>query len=218
MKPDPDGWDVGPSESRNHHSHAQDPLLGIHQHLVDISRLACQSNDELTRYQSCYEQAYRSEHQKLPEMIAAYNALAGEKQGLEEENRYLKRQLMPQYERVLKRQEQEIKEMQIHSKSLEAVIQDMQKMSGEEQQKHVKAIETATNSLRTQSRRIKALEKKIQKNLNPPQALSVSPLRRSSRLGGEASMQTPTRTLTTQKSNQTKAKTKAYGNSIVGNG
>lgn len=50
--------------------------------------------------------------------------------------------------------------MQVHVKSLEAVILDLQKITSKEQKKHAKAIKTATNSLRTQSQKIKAFEKK----------------------------------------------------------
>lgn len=100
VKPDPA---IKDSRPRIAFCAAQDLVLKIHQHLVDISRLACQTNDELAQQQSSYKQAYLSKHRKLLEIAVAHKALADTNQRLEQENIYLKQQLLPQYEHNLKR-------------------------------------------------------------------------------------------------------------------
>lgn len=72
VKPEPASQD---SESHIPLCDAQESVLKIHEHLVDISRLVCQKNEELAQQRSSYKQAYLSEHRKLLEMAAAYNNL-----------------------------------------------------------------------------------------------------------------------------------------------
>ena len=60
----------------------------MHQHLVDLSHLACSSYDELVKHRSGYEQAYLLECRKLQQNVAEYNALALDHKRLEQENSY----------------------------------------------------------------------------------------------------------------------------------
>ncbi|KAF2818077.1 hypothetical protein CC86DRAFT_389194 [Ophiobolus disseminans] len=180
VKPDPDMQERvlhGPQYS------AQDYVLRIHQHLVDISQLACQSKDELPQYQLNYKQAYLSEHQKLVETVAAHNLLADTNQVLEKENAYLKHQLIPQYERLLERQAR----ADLEAQSVEVKLETLGKASSNDQEKHLRALEAASSFLSMQTRKIAALEKDVEARLSSSQ-LPTAQLRRSSRLSGTNSL------------------------------
>ena len=210
VKPDPAVQD---SESHIFVCGAQDSVLKIHEHLVDISRLACQTNDELAQQQSSYKQAYLSEHRKLLEMAAAHSALTDANQRLEQENAYLKRQLIPQYERDLKRQEEMNLEAQILTKGLETKLLVLEKVSSDEQQKHARALKAATSLLNTQLQTVRELKKEIEQqstacSATPSQIQAPSKPRRSGRLGNMASVQASERTLGSRKSAPSKMKGK----------
>lgn len=191
---------------------AQDSVIQIHQHLVDISRLACQTNDELAQHQSSYKQAYLSEHQKLLDMTAAHNALADASSCLERENGYLKQQLILKYHSDLKRQQELSLEAQIHTRTLEAKLEVLERMGYDEQQKHTRALKVATSLLNMQTQRIEALEKEIDARSTARSAaalqVSTAQVRRSSRLRGATSVQPSERTLRGRKSAQLKAEAK----------
>ncbi|KAF3030383.1 hypothetical protein E8E12_001252 [Didymella heteroderae] len=210
VKPDPASQD---SESRISLCDAQDSVLKIHEHLVDISRLACQTNDELAHQRSSYKQAYFSEHRKLLEMAAAHKALTDANQRLEQENGYLKQQLIPQYERDLKRQEKMNLEAQILAKGLETKLLVLEKVNSDEQQRHARALEAATGLLHTQIQKIKDLKKEIEQrptacNATPSQIHTPSQPRRSGRLGNMTSVQASERTLRSRKSASSKVNAK----------
>lgn len=165
----------------------QDAVLKIHEHLVDISRLVCQTNDELAQQQSNYKQAYLSEHRKLLEVAANQNALADANQRLEEENSYLKLQLIPQYESTLKRQGEVVVELQILVKGLETKLLVLEKVNGDEQRQHARAIESATSLLNMQIQNIKDLKREIEQrstgcSTTPLKVQGGSQPRRSGRL------------------------------------
>ncbi|KAF3031695.1 hypothetical protein E8E12_001959 [Didymella heteroderae] len=188
VKPEPDGQAAGATAAAATFCRSQDLLLGMQQHPIDIPHVLCQSS---CKQGCCYV------HCKLLRMTAAYNRANSEKQAFEQENEFLRRELLPQHERVLQLHKREIHEVQERAKFLEAMILKLQKTSSEQQKKHAKAIKTATDLARTQSQKIRALEVRVAKQpvaaeASGPQALQAAPAlqpRRSSRLKARAILQ-----------------------------
>jgi hypothetical protein len=210
IKPDPAIEDGRP---RIAFCAAQDSVLKIHQHLVDISRLACQTNDELAQQQSSYKQAYLSEHRKLLEMTVAHKALADTNQHLEQENIYLKQQLLPQYEHNLERQKELNLEAHVLTKRLETKLLVLEKVNGDEQHKHARALEAATALLTTQVQTIRNLKKEIEQqptacNGGLSSSEATPQPRRSGRLRNATSVPSSERTFRSRKSTQCKIKAK----------
>jgi hypothetical protein len=104
----------------------------MHQHLVDLSHLACSSYDELVKHRSGYEQAYLLECRKLQQNVAEYNALALDHKRLEQENSYYQQQLLPHYHHLFYRQEQETQEARKQTGSSEARSRELEKKSIEQ--------------------------------------------------------------------------------------
>ena len=100
----------------------------MHQHLVDLSHLACSSYDELVKHRSGYEQAYLLECRKLQQNVAEYNALALalDHKRLEQENSYYQQQLLPHYHHLFCRQEQETQEARKQAGSFEARSRELE--------------------------------------------------------------------------------------------
>ncbi|KAF3037140.1 hypothetical protein E8E11_002060 [Didymella keratinophila] len=210
VKPDSALEDGEPRISANG---AQNSVLKIHQHLVDISRLACQTNDELAQQQSSYKQAYLSEHRKLLEIAAAHNALTQANERLEQENVYLKQQLIPQHERNLERQKELNLEAQVLTKCLETKLLVLEKVNSDEQHKHARALEAAASLLNTQVQTIRDLKKEVEQQPtacsagSSPSQTTLQP-RRSGRLRNATSVQSTERALRSRKSPQSKVKAK----------
>ncbi|PSN58740.1 hypothetical protein BS50DRAFT_627075 [Corynespora cassiicola Philippines] len=161
------------------HPHLQEPLTRIHNHLVDISHLARRSYDELIRHQSNYEQAYLSERDKLAQNVAAYKALQMEKGRSDQEIRYCKEQLLPQYDDLVQQQKQEVQEVQEQLRDLEAKHLELGKEAYKEKQEHQGRVDTMAGMLQAQDRKIEELETQIRglseshqlsRRLQPPRA------------------------------------------------
>ena len=144
----------------------------MHQHLVDISHLACTSHNELVKHRSEYKQAYLLECRKLQQQVAEYNALALNYRRLEQENRYCQQQLLPHYNHLFQRQEQEIQEAKKQAGSFEARSRELEEKSSEEAEEHKRTMDAAIELLRTQGEKIEELENKT-KELS---ALNRAPL------------------------------------------
>jgi hypothetical protein len=106
------------------------------------------------RHNSGYEQAYLSERDKLVQNIAAYKMLALENERLIQENNYYKQKLLPGYDCVFRRQEQEIEEVQRDARDSEAKNLEYDRKSRAEAEEHQSMVER----LRVQDQRIKELE------------------------------------------------------------
>jgi hypothetical protein len=183
VKSDPALWESG--------SHlclcgAQNSVLKIHQHLVDISRLAWQTNNDLPQHYSEYKQAYLSEHRKLIETVSDQKVLIDTNERLEQENHYIKHQLIPRYESTFQRQEVSRLEAQVLVQSLEAKLQMLEKLSRDEQPKQTGAYKATVNLVHSQTQETAVLKKRRKTWSNSPQIPTTQP-RRSSRLGGYAS-------------------------------
>jgi hypothetical protein len=125
-------------------SNVQEPLVKMHKHLVDISHLTRQSYGELMRHHSGYEQAYLSKRSKLIHKVAAYKALALEKESLDQENQYCKQQLLPEYDRLFRRQGHEIEEMQKEIRDSQARSREVKKKNHDEAERHKSIVDTVT--------------------------------------------------------------------------
>jgi hypothetical protein len=168
----------------------------MHQHLVDLSHLACSSYDELVKHRSGYEQAYVLECRKLQQNVAEYNALALDHKRLEQENSYYQQQLLPHYHHLFYRQEQETQEARKQAGSSEARSRELEKKSIEQAEEHKRTTDAAIELLRTQGEKVEELESRIEElsTLNQaPSARLQSPntrkRQRSSKPGGESSVQ-----------------------------
>jgi chorismate mutase len=204
VKPDPDLWGSGSHECL---CSAQHTVSKIQQHLFDISRLACQSNNELPQDYLGYKQAYLSERRKLLETVAAYKMQTDAFEKLEQENNYLKHQLIPHYESNVQRQEVTCLEAQVLMQSLEVKLQKLEKVGCDEQEKKTRAFKATTGLENTETREIAALEKDIETCSKSPQIPTLH-LRRSSRLRSTVDMQALKRTTRGGKRVQTEAKPK----------
>jgi hypothetical protein len=143
----------------------------------------------------------------------AHKALADTNQHLEQDNIYLKQQLLPQYEHNLERQKELNFEAQVLTKCLETKLLVLEKVNGDEQQKHARALEAATALLTTQVQTIRNLKKEIEQqpiacNGGPSSSQATSQPRRSGRLRNATSVQSSERTLRSRKSTQCKMKAK----------
>jgi exonuclease VII large subunit len=87
-------------------------LEKVHSCLLHISHLTRGCYDELIRHYPRYHQAYLAEQAKLADTVAMYRCLENKNESLSQENRYYQRQLVPDHERLISRQEQEIHELQ----------------------------------------------------------------------------------------------------------
>ena len=170
----------------------------MHQHLVDLSHLACSSYDELVKHRSGYEQAYLLECRKLQQNVAEYNALALalDHKRLEQENSYYQQQLLPHYHHLFCRQEQETQEARKQAGSFEARSRELEKKSIEQAEEHKRTTDAAIELLRTQGEKVEELESRIEElsTLNQaPSARLQSPntrkRQRPSKPGGESSVQ-----------------------------
>ena len=145
----------------------------MHQHLVDISHLACSSYDELVKHRSGYEQAYLLECQKLRQNVAEYHALALDHKRLEQENGYYQQQLLPHYHHLFHRQEQETQEARKQAGSFEAKSRELEKKSVEQAEEHKMAMDAAIELLRTQGEKIEELENRVKELSAPSEAPST---------------------------------------------
>jgi hypothetical protein len=146
-------------------------------------------------------------------MAAAHKALAETNQHLEQENVYLKQQLLPRYERNLERQKELNLEAQVLTKCLETKLLILEKANGDEQHKHAKVLEAATSLLNTQFQTIRELKKEIEQqptacNGGPSSSQATPQPRRSGRLRNATSAQSSERTLRSRKSTQSKVMAK----------
>lgn len=154
-KTDPEGASLGANDEL--HGGAQNSLHLIHEYLVKISHLASGSYDELTKHQL----AYLSEHQKLLQSVAACNALAHENEKLQHESQYYKRELLPQYERLIHSQKQEIYEAQIQARTFEVKAAELEKTSSAEIEEHKRTVSATTELLRAQNQKVEELESRV---------------------------------------------------------
>jgi hypothetical protein len=143
----------------------QGPIVELHQQLVDISHLARQAYDKLIAYQSVFQQAYLSEHQKLLQNVAAYNKLSLENERLMHENRYCKEQLLPEYDRVLSRQAQELQVKEEKILDVEAKNLAIEEKARGEEEESRRMIDSTVQVLQEQNEKIKELEN-IRKTLS----------------------------------------------------
>jgi hypothetical protein len=163
-------------------SNVQEPLVKMHKHLVDISHLARKSYDELMRHHSGYEQAYLSERSKLMHNVAAYEALALEKERLDQENQYCKQQLLPEYDRLFRRQEQEIQETQKEVRDSQARNWEIEKKNHDEAEIHKSIVDTMAGLLRVKDQRIEELESEVKERKAKALELSSTSCPSSDRL------------------------------------
>lgn len=151
----------------------RDSVLKIHQHLVDISRLACQWNNKLPQEQKNYKQAYLSEHHKLLETVAAHKNLTEAHRILEREIKILKRQLVSEAGDSHEAPELSRRDTQFVVQSV-AETHFSKVTFGKSKSKRSKDINN-------QAKRIPAREKTSRGRM-VPQQIPESQLRRSSRL------------------------------------
>jgi hypothetical protein len=139
-------------------SNVQELLVKMHKHLVDISHLARKSYDELMRHHSGYEQAYLSERSKLMHNVTAYKTLELEKEKLDQENQYGKQQLLPEYDRLFRRQGQEIEETQKEIRESQARSREIEKKNHDEAERHKSIVDKLAELLQAKDQRIEELE------------------------------------------------------------
>ena len=191
---------------------AQDPIVKIHSHLVDIAHLARKSYDELQRHQSTYEQLYISERSKLLHNVEEYKAIGLENQRLEQENRYYNHQVLPEYELLFHQKDQLLLESQKQAESLEVRNLDLEKIRATESDEHKRTMDAMTELLDAQDEKIERLETQIKESMNHDQplldCLQDPPIGKRSRLGNESRVRVPDATKRSRKSKQTRSKTK----------
>ncbi|KAF3031698.1 hypothetical protein E8E12_002217 [Didymella heteroderae] len=176
-----------------------DPLLSIHQHLVDISHLVCSSYELLNHESTCkqayhaereqlehahflertkLEQAYHSERKKLEQTISEYKALALAHDRLEQGDKHYKEQVLPHYNRVFHRQEQELQELREQVQIFEIRIAEVEQKSHEAANEHRRTLNTAEERLQAQDEKLAELEKenaKVSTTDLSPAARPLSP-------------------------------------------
>jgi chromosome segregation ATPase len=120
---------------------SQEMLEKVHSCLLHISHLTRGCYDELIRHCPRYHQAYLTEQAKLADTVAMYRSLENERQRLDQENRYYQRQVVPDQDRLISRQEREIHELQKKLQHSEASRNVLEARRCEELDEHAKATE-----------------------------------------------------------------------------
>lgn len=105
-----------------------------------------------------YQQAYLSEHQKLLQNVVACNKLSQENERLLHENRYYKEQLLPEYDRVLSHQAQELQVKEEKILDAEAKCSPMERKARGEEEESRRIIDSTVQVLQDQDEKIKELE------------------------------------------------------------
>jgi predicted RNase H-like nuclease (RuvC/YqgF family) len=120
---------------------SQEMLEKVHSCLLHISHLTRGCYDELVRHCPRYHQAYLTEQAKLADTVAMYRSLENERERLDQENRCYQRQVVPDQDRLISRQEREIHELQKKLQHSEASRDALEAKRCEELDEHAKATE-----------------------------------------------------------------------------
>jgi AraC-like DNA-binding protein len=145
----------------------REPLVRAHSHLIEISHLARQCYDEMFEHRLMYEQAYVTEQAKLAQSVAICKGLEAEIERLNQENRYYRQQLVPDYERL-------ITSLRVENTDFEARCRAREEKSCEELEEHRKATEAMIELLAASNERLEALES-VHQNTNPTPHVQIRP-------------------------------------------
>jgi len=161
-------------------------LTDIHTDLINISHVAQNLYNKLVAHQSQYQQAYLSERDKLANLIATYNSVVQENEGLRRMNSYCMEQLLPEYVRVFRLQEQQIrdwkaKSLERETRSSEGAEGHQKPVSSMEDQKYE---EVKMDTEDAEAKRIWLSETSSQPNRLQPTRASKRQRRRDLNSGG----------------------------------